>query len=189
MKKRDCRIAEMLARQKKHVSFHTPGHKRAGTDITELSYSDDLSSPRGVIKTAEEEIARILGAERSFILTDGSTSGVYAMLAALRAAGCKRIAVPTFSHISVQNGCRSESGTRRACSAVGSGTRARGLGGGRASAHVARLLRKFSAACRGAGDLSNGGQAACDRRRARRTFAFHFPACGKIRRSVGGRRA
>ena len=104
MKKRDCRIAEMLARQKKHVSFHTPGHKRAGTDITELSYSDDLSSPRGVIKTAEEEIARILGAERSFILTDGSTSGVYAMLAALRAAGCKRIAVPTFSHISVQNG-------------------------------------------------------------------------------------
>ncbi len=106
MKKRDCRIAEMLARQKKHVSFHTPGHKRAGADITELSYSDDLSSPRGIIKTAEEEIARILGAERSFILTDGSTSGVYAMLAALRVAGCKRIAVPTFSHISVQNGCR-----------------------------------------------------------------------------------
>ena len=106
MKKMDCRIAEMLARQKKHVSFHTPGHKRAGADITELSYSDDLSSPRGIIKTAEEEIARILGAERSFILTDGSTSGVYAMLAALRAAGCKQIAVPTFSHISVQNGCR-----------------------------------------------------------------------------------
>ena len=105
MRLSDCKIARMLKGQKKHVSFHTPGHKRAGADITELSYSDNLYSPRGVIREAEEDIARILGAARSFILTDGSTSGVHAVLAAFRAAGCNRIAVPEFSHISVLNGC------------------------------------------------------------------------------------
>ena len=100
-----CHILRMLNGQGKHLSFHTPGHKRAGADITELSYSDNLSSPRGVIARAEEDVAKILGAKRSFLLTDGSTSGVYAMLYALRTAGCKRIAVPAFSHISVKHGC------------------------------------------------------------------------------------
>ena len=51
-------IAEMLRSQKKgHISFHTPGHKRAGADITELSYSDNLSSPSGVLSDAEKGIA------------------------------------------------------------------------------------------------------------------------------------
>ncbi len=101
----DCRIAAMLRAQKKHVSFHTPGHKRAGADITELSYSDDLSSPRGAIAEAERDLAAILGAAASFLLTDGSTCGVHAMLYALRAAGAKRIAAPVFSHPSVSRGC------------------------------------------------------------------------------------
>lgn len=100
-----CLIAEMLRRQKKHISFHTPGHKRAGADITELSYSDCLLSPHGVLAQAERDIAEILGAERSFILTDGSTSGVFAMLYALKRAGIGRIAAPVFSHPSFFHAC------------------------------------------------------------------------------------
>ena len=96
-------IAAMLASQGRHLSFHTPGHKRRGKDITELSYSDNLLSPAGVIKTAEEDCAKILGARKSYFLTDGSTCGIFSMLYALKAAGCKNVAVPTRSHRSVQN--------------------------------------------------------------------------------------
>lgn len=101
-----CHILKMLRSQKRpHISFHTPGHKRAGADITELPYSDNLLSPRGVIARAEEDVARIAGAERAFLLTDGSTSGVHAMLLALREAGITRVAYPAFSHKSVKDGC------------------------------------------------------------------------------------
>ena len=98
-------IRGMLKEQKKHLSFHTPGHKRAGADITELSYSDCLLSPKGVIRAAEEDVAQILGAQKSFLLTDGSTCGVHAMLYALRNAGMGSIAVPEASHRSVYTGC------------------------------------------------------------------------------------
>ncbi len=97
-------ISSMLDAQKKHISFHTPGHKRWGYDITELSYSDCLLSPKGVLKEAEEDIAAILGARRSFLLTEGSTSGVFSMLLSLRDAGAKKIAAPIFSHPCVGHG-------------------------------------------------------------------------------------
>ena len=96
----------MLSGQGKHLSFHTPGHKRRGADITELSYSDNLFSPHGVIKAAEEEIAERLGAYRTFFLTDGSTAGVHAMLYALREKGVKRVALSPYSHPSVAGGCK-----------------------------------------------------------------------------------
>ena len=99
-------IQKMLSAQGRHISFHTPGHKQAGEDITELSYSDNLLSPAGVIKAAEEDCARILGAGRSYLLTDGSTCGVFSMLYALKEKGCQKIAVPTHSHRSVENACR-----------------------------------------------------------------------------------
>lgn len=102
----ECRIAHMLKGQKRHISFHTPGHKRAGADITELSYSDNLACPHGAIARAEAEIAHILGADKSFILTDGSTCGVHAMLYALRASGVKSVAYSSRSHASVKRGCQ-----------------------------------------------------------------------------------
>lgn len=89
--------------KKKHLSFHTPGHKAGGWDITELSFSDNLCCPRGVLKEAEKDIAALLGSEASFILTDGSTSGVFSIL---KASGAKRLAVPRLSHKSVFNACR-----------------------------------------------------------------------------------
>ncbi len=103
---KNCKIFNMLtAQDPSHVSFHTPGHKRSGWDITELSYSDNLSCPTGCIAVAEQDIAKILGAAKSFILTDGSTCGVLSMLHAARAAGVKKIAVCEDSHKSVFNGC------------------------------------------------------------------------------------
>ena len=98
-------IAEMLRAQKKHISFHTPGHKRSGADITELPYSDCLVSPTGVLFEAERDVAQVLGAERSFLLTDGSTCGVFSMVDAMKARGVKKIAVPAFSHPSVFHAC------------------------------------------------------------------------------------
>ena len=101
-------ILNMLKKQarKPHLSFHTPGHKKRGFDITELSYSDNLSSPQGCLKWAQEDIARILGAEKSFILTDGSTCGVLSMLHALKESGVKTLAFPISAHKSVWNGCK-----------------------------------------------------------------------------------
>lgn len=95
--------------------MHMPGHKNAGEfksafpvapiDVTELEYSDDLQCPSGVIKRAQSDLAIILGAKRAFITTDGSTSGVFAMVFAASQFGNKLI-VPRNSHKSVFNACR-----------------------------------------------------------------------------------
>lgn len=91
--------------KKRHVSFHTPGHKIGKWDITELSYSDNLSCPRGCIARAEADITNILGAKKSYILTDGSTCGVFSMLYAAKKAGVKTVMLPLQSHKSAFNAC------------------------------------------------------------------------------------
>ena len=104
---RECAIWNMLqsSAKKKHRSYHTPGHKVAKWDITELSYSDNLSAPRGCIAQAETDIAHILGAKKSFILTDGSTAGVLAMLYASKKLGVKKLLAVPHLHKCVYNGC------------------------------------------------------------------------------------
>ena len=96
----------MLESQPAHISFHTPGHKGGDWDITELAYSDNLACPRGCIAQAEADITEILGAEKSFILTDGSTCGVLSMLYAAKRMGAKKIALCENAHKSVYNGCK-----------------------------------------------------------------------------------
>ena len=96
------------------VRMHMPGHKgsrafalfgsAAAYDITELPFSDCLESPSGIIARAQTDIADILGARRSHILTDGSTCGIYAMLWAVRGRGAKLIASRD-SHKSVFSAC------------------------------------------------------------------------------------
>lgn len=95
--------------------FHVPGHKAKGDfrakfpiapmDITELSYSDNLSAPKDIIASAQKDLAEIVGAKRSYILTDGSSSGVLAMIYAAAKRGGK-IIVPRNSHLSVWNACK-----------------------------------------------------------------------------------
>ncbi len=103
----DCKIYQMLQTHAsaQHISFHTPGHKVGMWDITELSFSDNLSCPRGCIAAAEKDVANVLGAEKSFLLTDGSTAGVLSMLQAAKALGARTVAVCEGSHKSVFNGC------------------------------------------------------------------------------------
>ena len=103
----ECKIYQMLQTHagKRHISFHTPGHKVGAWDITELSFSDNLSCPRGCIAEAERDIAEILGAEKSFLLTDGSTAGVLSMLQAAKSLGVRTVAVCESSHKSLFNGC------------------------------------------------------------------------------------
>ena len=102
-----CHIYQMLkgSSKSKHLSFHTPGHKIGKWDITELSYSDNLAAPHGCIAEAEKDIAEILGAKQSYILTDGSTSGVLSVLFTAKRLGVHKIAVCSASHKSVFNGC------------------------------------------------------------------------------------
>ena len=92
---------------KDRIRLHMPGHKNfpafraafpvAPIDITELSFSDDLSCPSGAIDRAQRDIAEITGAKRAFITTDGSSSGVMAMMYVAAAFGNK-IIVPGTAH-------------------------------------------------------------------------------------------
>ncbi|MBQ2701936.1 MAG: hypothetical protein IJF64_03005 [Clostridia bacterium] len=103
---KNCHIYQMLRSQNgRHLSFHTPGHKRKGWDITELSYSDNLSAPSGCIFRAEQDITKILRSTQSFLLTDGSTSGVLSMLYAAKSLGVRSVCFLESSHKSVYNGC------------------------------------------------------------------------------------
>lgn len=99
-----CAVYRMLKNSKRHTSFHTPGHKQGKWDITELSFSDNLASPSGCILQAEQNIAKIIGANKSFILTDGSTAGVHAMLYAVKSLGAKKIALLSTAHKSLYTG-------------------------------------------------------------------------------------
>lgn len=104
---------------KKHTkackSFHMPGHKACGDfkvkfkdanlDVTELSYTDNLLSPDGAIAKAQRDIARIFGAAKSYMTTDGSSSGVLALVYCASKRGNKLIVFRN-SHQSVWNACR-----------------------------------------------------------------------------------
>ena len=91
-----------------------PGHKgyRKGNygflksvypvDITELSFSDNLAAPTGIIKSAEDDIARLCSCNRAHILTGGSTLGVLAMVCAVKNRG-KKLIISKSSHKSVYN--------------------------------------------------------------------------------------
>ena len=107
--------SELKKQSRFDKSFHVPGHKAHGDfkskftvaplDITELSYSDNLACPNGIIADAQRDIAEILGAEKSYILTDGSSSGVLSMIYAVKGRGTK-IIVPRNCHQSVWNACK-----------------------------------------------------------------------------------
>lgn len=100
---------------KDKIRLHMPGHKNLGEfralfpvapiDVTELSFSDNLGDPTGVIGKAQNDLAEILGARKAYITTDGSSSGVMALVYAASKRGNKLI-VPRNSHKSVYNACR-----------------------------------------------------------------------------------
>ncbi|MBP5193971.1 MAG: aminotransferase class I/II-fold pyridoxal phosphate-dependent enzyme [Clostridia bacterium] len=92
--------------------FHMPGHKGRGefgklfpvaaTDVTELSFSGSLEAGEGVVREAEEQIAEVLNAARSHLVTDGSSAAILSMIFAASKRGDK-IVIPRISHKSVYN--------------------------------------------------------------------------------------
>ena len=70
--------------------FHMPGHKRNKSfldfdfldfDITEIHEMDNLNDPSGSILNTQKFLANVFGAEDSYILVNGSTSGIIAAIA------------------------------------------------------------------------------------------------------------
>lgn len=85
------------------LRFHMPGHKgKTGFegDVTEVPGTDNLLSPEGPLKEAQELAAKAFGAKRTFFMTGGSTEGNLAMLTAVLADG-DRVIIDRASHISV----------------------------------------------------------------------------------------
>ena len=97
------------------LPMHMPGGKRRfssalpyGLDVTEVEGLDDLHNPHGVLLALEERAASLWGAEKSFLLVNGSTVG---LLAAVRATGSGRMLLARNCHRAVYNAaelCRRE---------------------------------------------------------------------------------
>ena len=101
---------------KRHpVSFHMPGHKYGkfalgenkkiygSFDITEIPGADNIKKPNGIIKDSLEEISCIYGSLKSFYLTNGTTSGIHAIIRYAALNG-KKIILSRDCHISAVNG-------------------------------------------------------------------------------------
>lgn len=100
------------------VQFHVPGHKQ-GRGIPELREYigenalrmdangmedlDYINNPTGVIKESEDLFASAFGADESFFLVNGTTSGVQAMILGVCDPGSE-IIIPRNAHKSAING-------------------------------------------------------------------------------------
>jgi len=91
--------------------FHMPSHSGKGRglyasaayDVTELSFSDDLKSPTGVILAAERLAAEAYGAERTLFFAGGATDAVQTALWSMKE---KRFAFLGDMHVSFYNAAR-----------------------------------------------------------------------------------
>ena len=86
------------------ISFHMPGHKGnipvPIKDVTELSGTDNLMCPEGIIKEAQDEMAKALGKKEAFFLTNGATCGILASILATVTPG-ETVLVDRNCHASV----------------------------------------------------------------------------------------
>lgn len=114
-------IAEMLAAcsHQHRAAFYLPGHKGGQgappelldgwgrtvfqADLPELPELDHLSAPMGVIREAQELAAAAFGADRSWFLVNGSTTGILAAILATCGTGDK-IILPRNVHKSAISG-------------------------------------------------------------------------------------
>lgn len=103
------------------ASFHVPGHKNGQAyriiqglkteldrvmeiDVTEITGTDDLHQPMGVIKEAQQRAAVLFGAEETFFLVGGSTAGNLAMILSVCTAPGDVLLVQRNVHKSVIHG-------------------------------------------------------------------------------------
>ncbi|UBF28462.1 aminotransferase class I/II-fold pyridoxal phosphate-dependent enzyme [Kovacikia minuta CCNUW1] len=111
--------ALQIAARTQNVPFYAPGHKRGQgipdrlrdflgsqlfqADLPELPELDNLFAPEGAIQQAQELAAEAFGADRTWFLVNGSTSGVIAAIVATCAPGDK-IVMPRNVHQSAISG-------------------------------------------------------------------------------------
>lgn len=75
--------------------FHMPGHKRnykylknyAPLDVTEIETTDNLHSPLGAIKSALDNTTRVFGSKKTFYITGGSTTAIFAAIKSVTKKG------------------------------------------------------------------------------------------------------
>ncbi|MFZ7102609.1 MAG: aminotransferase class I/II-fold pyridoxal phosphate-dependent enzyme [Peptococcaceae bacterium] len=102
----------------KTIPFHVPGHKQGrgneiltsilgettvAIDLTCMEDLDNICNPRSVIKEAENLAAAAYKAENAFFLTNGTTSGIQAMIMSVCNPGDK-IIIPRNAHKSAIGG-------------------------------------------------------------------------------------
>ncbi|MDD4239390.1 MAG: DegT/DnrJ/EryC1/StrS family aminotransferase [Desulfotomaculaceae bacterium] len=113
-------LFEALCRhtEKNTANLHIPGHRQGRSipegllslgnkdlfslDLTELPGLDDLHNPSGPIHLAQELAANLYGADRSFFLVNGTSTGIHALLIATVGQG--QVIVPRNAHRSVLGG-------------------------------------------------------------------------------------
>lgn len=97
--------------EKEPLRFHMPSHKgiefselykSAKFDITELDFSDNLLQPSGVIRESEKLFAKTYGVDEALMFTGGATSGIFAMLYAVKKV-TNKIILSRNSHKSIYN--------------------------------------------------------------------------------------
>ena len=82
-------LYDTISAYKSKARFHMPSHggeridelySAARFDITELSFSDNLASPNGIIEEAERNMALAVGSPYSLFFTCGATSAIFTAL-------------------------------------------------------------------------------------------------------------
>lgn len=102
------------------ISFSMPGHKGninkslINLDVTELSKTADLHSESDEVKEANKLLSRLYKSDRSFILTSGSTTAIWAMIASALKPH-ETLLVPSDCHMSVINACTAMDINLRIC--------------------------------------------------------------------------
>lgn len=97
-----------------HLRLHMPGHiggrgmpadfaALAKMDLTELPGLDDLHLPQGIIAQSQRLLAQAAGAEESFFLVNGASSGIHALILSVTGDG-DRVLIPRNAHRSFFGG-------------------------------------------------------------------------------------
>lgn len=97
---------------KNAVSFAMPGHKNGrglakgliDCDVTELPRTSDLNNGSPDISAAEILLASLYGSDKSFIVTDGSTTSLHAAISGVLRPG-ETLLASSDCHMSVINTC------------------------------------------------------------------------------------
>ncbi|MCT4606612.1 MAG: aminotransferase class I/II-fold pyridoxal phosphate-dependent enzyme [Marinisporobacter sp.] len=102
------------------VSFHVPGHKNGKVykryenyplnnelltlDVTEIPGTDNLHAPEEMIRKAQERAAKFFGADQTFFLINGTSTGNISALMTV-ANPNEKVIIPRDCHKSIMHGC------------------------------------------------------------------------------------